>query len=330
MKPFDYSRLDSPDALSPLGAGKFLAGGTNLIDLMKHEIETPDALVDVTRAGMKEISQQPDGSIRIGSQITNTDLAANSDVRQNYPVLSEALLWGATQQLRNKATTGGNFLQRTRCQYFYDTARACNKRDPGSGCDAMKGLNRFHAILGASSSCIAVHPSDMAVAMAALDAEVLTRKVDGVERRIPASELHRLPGDAPERDHVLENGELIMAVDLPASPPRLQSYRKIRDRSSYAFAVVSAAVALDLDDGRMSNVRIALGGVAHKPWRASRAETALEGQMPSREMFLKAMKEEMSEAQGHGHNDFKIDLLPRVVAGVLRDLTAPERNGDRT
>ncbi|WP_417691671.1 FAD binding domain-containing protein [Roseibium sp.] len=330
MKPFDYSRLDSPDALSPLGAGKFLAGGTNLIDLMKHEIETPDALVDVTRAGMKEISQQPDGSIRIGSQISNTDLAANSDVRQNYPVLSEALLSGATQQLRNKATTGGNFLQRTRCQYFYDTARACNKRDPGSGCDAMKGLNRFHAILGASSSCIAVHPSDMAVAMAALDAEVLTRKVDGVERRIPASELHRLPGDAPERDHVLENGELITAVDLPASPPRLQSYRKVRDRSSYAFAVVSAAVALDLDDGRMSNVRIALGGVAHKPWRASRAETALEGQMPSREMFLKAMKEEMSEAQGHGHNDFKIDLLPRVVAGVLRDLTAPERNGDRT
>jgi xanthine dehydrogenase YagS FAD-binding subunit len=242
-------------------------------------------------------------------------------IRRDYPVLSSALLSGATQQLRNKATTGGNLLQRTRCQYFYDTARACNKREPGSGCDALDGLNRFHAILGASENCIAVHPSDMAVAMAALGAVVVTRKRDGTEGRIPVTELHRLPGDRPDLDHVLDEGELIVAVELPASPPRLQSYRKVRDRSSYAFAVLSAAIALDLEDGHMRNLRIALGGVAHKPWRATKAEAMLEGKMPEAALFMEALEQEMADAEGHGHNNFKKILAPRVVVAMLRELT---------
>lgn len=320
MKPFDYHRLESEQALEIARSGRFLAGGTNLIDLMKHQIETPSVLVDVTRAGMDTITETEDG-ILIGSQVSNTDLASHPAIRRDYPLLSSALLSGATQQLRNKATTGGNFLQRTRCQYFYDTTRACNKREPGSGCDALEGLNRYHAILGASAHCIAVHPSDMAVAMVALDAVVHTRKPDGEKRQIPATALHRLPGERPDIDHVLETSELITAVELPGSPPRLQAYRKVRDRASYAFAVVSAAVALDLDNGRMSNVRIALGGVAHKPWRAYKAEEVLDGAVPSDAIFARAMDAEMAEAEGYGHNDFKIELAPRVVSAVLRELT---------
>lgn len=325
MKPFDYSRLENAHDLSDVANGRYLGGGTNLIDLMKHQIETPDTLVDVTRAGMEEIEER-DGSVIIGSQVSNTNLAAHPLIRKQYSVLSTALLSGATQQLRNKATTGGNFLQRTRCQYFYDTKRACNKREPGSGCDAMNGLNRFHAILGESEHCIAVHPSDMAVAMAALDAVVLTRKPDGSERRIPAADLHRLPGDRPDLDHVLDHGELIVAVELPASPPKLQAYRKVRDRSSYAFAVVSAAVVLDVEDGEMRNVRIGLGGVAHKPWRASKAEAALEGKTPDAALFMQAMEREMADAEGHGHNDFKIALAPRVVVSMLKELTGLRDN----
>ncbi|VVT13282.1 xanthine dehydrogenase family protein subunit M [Hoeflea sp. EC-HK425] len=320
MKPFDYQRLETPEHLGHVDAGRFLGGGTNLIDLMKHQIETPDVLVDVTRAGMDRIEERGD-AVLIGSQVSNTDLASHPLIRRDYPVLSSALLSGATQQLRNKATTGGNLLQRTRCQYFYDTARACNKREPGSGCDALDGLNRFHAILGASENCIAVHPSDMAVAMAALGAVVVTRKRDGTEGRIPVTELHRLPGDRPDLDHVLDEGELIVAVELPASPPRLQSYRKVRDRSSYAFAVVSAAIALDLEDGHMRNLRIALGGVAHKPWRATKAEAMLEGKMPEAALFMEALEQEMADAEGHGHNDFKKILAPRVVVAMLRELT---------
>jgi len=325
MKPFDYNRLENAHDLSDVATGRFLGGGTNLIDLMKHQIETPDMLVDVTRAGMDEI-EEGDGSVIIGSQVSNTNLAAHPLIRKQYSVLSTALLSGATQQLRNKASTGGNFLQRTRCQYFYDTKRACNKRKPGSGCDAMNGLNRFHAVLGESEHCIAVHPSDMAVAMAALDAVVLTRKPDGSERRIPAADLHRLPGDRPDLDHVLEQGELIVAVELPASPPKLQAYRKVRDRSSYAFAVVSAAVVLDVEDGKMRNVRIGLGGVAHKPWRASKAEAALEGKAPDAALFMQAMDQEMADAEGHGHNDFKIALAPRVVVAMLQELTGLRDN----
>ena len=325
MKPFEYERLENSHDLSAVANGRYLGGGTNLIDLMKHQIETPDVLVDVTRAGMDTIEQR-DGAVLVGSQVSNTDLAAHPLIRKHYSVLSTALLSGATQQLRNKATTGGNFLQRTRCQYFYDTKRACNKRQPGSGCDAMNGLNRFHAILGESENCIAVHPSDMAVAMAALDAFVLTRKPDGSERRIPAADLHRLPGDRPDLDHVLEQGELIVGVELPEKPPKLQAYRKVRDRSSYAFAVVSAAVALDVDEGQMRNVRIGLGGVAHKPWRASKAEAALEGKAPDTALFMQAMHAEMADATGHGHNDFKITLAPRVVVSMLKQLTGLGEN----
>jgi xanthine dehydrogenase YagS FAD-binding subunit len=325
MKPFEFSRLENSHDLSAVANGRYLGGGTNLIDLMKHQIETPDVLVDVTRAGMDMIEER-DGSVIVGSQVSNTNLAAHPLIRKQYSALSSALLSGATQQLRNKATTGGNLLQRTRCQYFYDTTRACNKREPGSGCDALNGLNRFHAIIGASQHCIAVHPSDMAVAMVALDAVVHTRNPDGATRHISATDLHRLPGDHPDMDHVLEPGELIVAVELPASPPKLQAYRKVRDRSSYAFAVVSAAVVFDLVDGEMRNVRIGLGGVAHKPWRANRAEAALEGKAPDAALFMQAMKREMADARGYGHNDFKVALAPRVVVSMLKELTGLGEN----
>lgn len=320
MKPFEYHRLANAQDLPSIANAMFLGGGTNLIDLMKHQIETPDVLVDVTRAGMDRIEAR-DGKVIIGSQVSNTDIAAHPLIRERYSLLSSALLSGATQQLRNKATTGGNLLQRTRCQYFYDKARACNKRAPGSGCDAINGLNRFHAILGASKDCIAVHPSDMAVAMVALDAMVQTCKSDGTQRHIPVADLHRLPGDRPDRDHVLEDGELIVAVELPANPPSLQAYRKVRDRASYAFAVVSAAVAFDLEGGLMRKVRIGLGGVAHKPWRAEKAEAVLEGKTPDMKRFIQAMDEEIAHADGHGHNDFKMSLVPRLVVSMLKQLS---------
>ena len=325
MKPFEYVRAGSAqDAVGAGAEGRFLGGGTNLVDLMKLEIEKPDRLVDVSRLGSDEIEDGPDG-LRIGAGVSNSALAGHPLVRERYPLLSTALLSGATQQLRNKATVGGNFLQRTRCQYFYDVFRACNKRVPGSGCDALDGLNRFHAILGASQHCIAVHPSDMAVAMAALDAAVETLKPDGSARRIPTRSLQRLPGETPQIDHVLEAGELITHVVLPASPPGRQLYRKVRDRSSYAFAVVSIAAAFDLEDGQMTNARIALGGVAHKPWRADRAEGVLEGGTPDAELFAKAADAELAEAVGQGHNDFKIDLSKRLIIAALRDLTEGKR-----
>lgn len=321
MKPFDYVRAGSAEEAVSKGAdGRFLGGGTNLVDLMKLEIERPDRLVDVSRLASGEISKTDEG-LRVGAGVTNTALANHPAVRDRYPLLSTALLSGATQQLRNKATVGGNFLQRTRCQYFYDQFRACNKRAPGSGCDAIDGLNRFHAILGASEHCIAVHPSDMAVAMAALDAVVETLRPDGSTRRIPANALHRLPGDTPHIDHVLEQGELITHVILPASPQGRQLYRKVRDRSSYAFAVVSIGAALELENGQMANVRIALGGVAHKPWRAERAENVLEGGRPSADLFAQAADAELAEAVGQGHNDFKIDLSRRLIIAALRDLS---------
>ena len=316
MKPFRYERAETakPDARA-----RYLGGGTNLVDLMKLGIETPDRLVDVSR--LDASIAEADGGLRIGAAATNAAVAAHPQVRSRYPLLAEALLSGATQQLRNRATTGGNFLQRTRCQYFQDRGRACNKREPGSGCDALEGLNRFHAILGASRHCIAVHPSDMAVAMAALDAQVATMTPGGGGREIAAAELHRLPGDEPQRDTVLEPGELITHVILPAGAPALQSYRKVRDRASYAFAVLSIGVALDLADGRMANVRIALGGVAHKPWRAEKAEAVLEGAAPSADVFAKAADAELADAKGYGHNDFKVPLARRLIVAALRDLT---------
>lgn len=317
MKPFSYARASNAEAQRN---ARYLGGGTNLLDLMKLEIERPDRLVDVSR--LAQTIEDVEGGLKIGAAVTNSALAADTRVRQRYPLLSRALLSGATQQLRNKATTGGNFLQRTRCHYFYDTARACNKREPQSGCDALEGLNRQHAILGTSEHCIATHPSDMAVAMAALDARIITTRAGGTGREIAARDLHRLPGDTPHIDHVLEPGELITHVVLPANPPAYQAYRKVRDRASYAFALVSAAVAFDLEGGRFKSVRIALGGVAHKPWRAAKAEAVLEGKALSSTLFAEAADAELADARGHGQSKFKVPLTRRLIIAVLRDMTA--------
>ncbi len=317
MKPFSYARATGAEAQRNV---RYLGGGTNLLDLMKLEIERPDRLVDVSR--LDQTIEDVEGGLKIGAAVTNSMLAADPRIRQRYPLLSTALLSGATQQLRNKATTGGNFLQRTRCHYFYDTARDCNKREPGSGCDALEGLNRQHAILGTSEHCIATHPSDMAVAMAALDAMIVTVRAGAQGREIAARDLHRLPGDTPQIDHVLEPGELITHVMLPANPPALQTYRKVRDRASYAFALVSVAIAFELDEGRFKNVRLALGGVAHKPWRAEKAEALLEGKAPSPTLFAEAADAELVDARGHGQSKFKVPLTKRLIIAVLRDMTA--------
>ncbi len=317
MKPFSYARATGAEAQRNV---RYLGGGTNLLDLMKLEIERPDRLVDVSR--LDQTIEDVEGGLKIGAAVTNSMLAADPRIRQRYPLLSTALLSGATQQLRNKATTGGNFLQRTRCHYFYDTARDCNKREPGSGCDALEGLNRQHAILGTSEHCIATHPSDMAVAMAALDAMIVTVRAGAQGREIAARDLHRLPGDTPQIDHVLEQGELITHVLLPANPPTFQAYRKVRDRASYAFALVSVAIAFELDEGRFKNVRLALGGVAHKPWRAEKAEALLEGKAPSPTLFAEAADAELVDARGHGQSKFKVPLTKRLIIAVLRDMTA--------
>ncbi|SDZ91240.1 FAD binding domain-containing protein [Microbulbifer marinus] len=321
MKPFDYQRIGAVEEIDA-DAGErssFLAGGTNLVDLMKHEIETPERLLDISRLELAQIEDGDQGGLRVGTLVTNTGLASDARVRERWPLLSSALLAGATAQLRNRATTGGNLLQRTRCYYFYDTARPCNKREPGEGCGALAGHNRIHAILGASEQCIATHPSDMAVAMVALDARVRLRAADGSQRELPVEELHRLPGDHPERDTVLQPGELILGVDLPAPPPGRHIYRKVRDRSSYAFALVSVGAILHVADGKVGSVRIAFGGVAHKPWRARKAEQALQGQAATEENFLKAADVELADARGYGGNDFKIPLARRTLVAVLRD-----------
>ncbi|MAQ15571.1 MAG: xanthine dehydrogenase [Sandaracinus sp.] len=329
MRPFEYVRAATvEDAVT--GGDRFIAGGTNLVDLMKHGIERPERLVDVTRLELASIEEADGGGLRIGSQVTNSALANDARVRERYPVLSKALLSGATQQLRNKASTGGNFLQRTRCYYFYDTARRCNKREPGSGCDALDGFNRIHAILGASEHCIATHPSDMAVAMVALDAELLTRKSDGSTRRVKAEALHQLPGDTPHHEHVLEPGELITHVDLPPLPDGARHvYRKARDRASYAFALVSVAVVLVTDGDAITEARVALGGVAPKPWRAHRAEAALKGARVDRDVFRRAAEAELEDARGHGDNDFKIPLATRLIASALAEAAGLDAGDDR-
>lgn len=331
MRPFEYRRIHAVEDLGPdEGAQtRFLAGGTNLIDLMKHEIETPARLIDISRLALSDLADTEDGGLRIGALVTNTALAADQRVRRHWPLLSSALLSGATAQLRNRATTGGNLLQRTRCYYFYDTARPCNKRVPGQGCSALDGHNRIHAILGAtvpgktapdeSAVCIATHPSDMAVALVALGARVNIRGADGSTRQTPVEELHRLPGDRPDLDSILAPGELILDVQLPPPPPGRQRYRKVRDRSSYAFALVSVALVLQVLDGRVESVRIALGGVAHKPWRAHKAETVLQGQAATEENFRRAAEAELADARGHGGNDFKIPLARRTLIATLRD-----------
>jgi xanthine dehydrogenase YagS FAD-binding subunit len=298
---------------------KFIGGGTNLLDLYKSGIEKPIHLVDVSRLPLADITELPNGGLRIGAMATNTAAATHPLVRERYRMLSEAILNGATTQLRNMATIGGNLLQRTRCYYFTDpTFARCNKRNPGSGCDAIDGFNRIHAILGASDQCIATHPSDMAVALAALDAIVHLEGPNGA-RQVPLQEFHRLPEDHPEIDTVIQPGELITAVELPAPKFSQHShYLKVRDRASYAFALVSVAAALELDGDTVRDVRIVLGGVAHKPWRATEAENAVRGQTLSEDVLARAGAAAVAGAQGYGHNGFKIELAQRAVVRALQ------------
>jgi xanthine dehydrogenase YagS FAD-binding subunit len=324
MKPFRYEHADDVSGAVAMVAraprGAFLAGGTNLVDLMKLGVATPDVLVDVRHLTSDRIEGLADGGLRIGAAVPNSDLAANQAIRRRYPVLSEALLAGASGQLRNVATTAGNLLQRTRCVYFQDVTTPCNKREPGSGCSAREGFHRELAILGWSEQCIATHPSDMAVAMVALDAVVLTQGANG-PRRIPLTELHRLPGQQPERDTVLEHGELITAVDLPPLAFATRSrFRKVRDRASYAFALVSVAAALDIADGVVRDARIALGGVAHKPWRAMRAESALRGAPATERSFDDAASAELADARPLPGNAFKVPLARAAIVRTLLDL----------
>jgi len=329
MTPFAYERAsDASAAVARVAAqpnAVFLGGGTNLVDHMRLGVANPELLVDVTRLPLSRIESLPDGRVRVGAAVRNSDFAADRVVRERYPVLSQALLAGASGQLRNLATTAGNLLQRTRCAYFQDVTTPCNKRNPGSGCSAIQGHNRDHAILGASEHCVAVHPSDMAVALAALDATVVVLGQQG-ERSIPIADFHRLPGDTPERDTVLEHGELVVAVELPALPVAAHSaYYKVRDRASYAFALVSVAAALDVFDGRVSDVRIAFGGIAHKPWRALRAEATLRGAAATEQSFDRAADAELNEARPLQHNAFKIPLARNTLRMVLRHLTAGAR-----
>ena len=334
MNCFSYARpADIAEAVRE-GAGenvRFLAGGTNLIDLMKENVERPTRLVDVNRLPLNKIEEIEGGGLRLGALVTNADTAYDSRVEQRYPLLASAILAGASPQLRNAATNGGNLNQRTRCYYFYDTATACNKREPGSGCGAIGGVNRIHAILGASDMCIATHPSDMCVALAALNAQIRVTGRDG-DRVIAIADYHRLPGDEPWRDNTLQPGELVTAIDLPADNFTTNyTYLKLRDRLSYAFALVSVAVAMRLDAGRVAEVRIALGGVAHKPWRVPAAENALVGQMPSHSVFLAAAQVLTQGAVGQGENDFKIDLARRAISRALTQAAdgTPQSQSDK-
>lgn len=329
MRPFRYqSAGDVAGAVAMLAEaprGAFLAGGTNLVDLMRLGVATPDMLVDVRRLTSDRVEELPDGGVRIGAAVPNSDLAADRMIGWRYPALSQALLSGASGQLRNLATTGGNLLQRTRCVYFQNVTTPCNKREPGSGCSAREGYHRQLAILGASQACVATHPSDMAVALVALDAVVRTQGPDG-QRTIPLADLHRLPGDEPERDTVLQHGELITAVDLPPLAFATNSrYRKVRDRASYAFALVSVAAALQVVDGVVEDVRIALGGVAHKPWRATTAEQTLRGAPASAEGFRGAAEAELAGASPLPGNAFKVPLARNVIVATLLELVEEQR-----
>lgn len=325
MKLFDYARADSPEAAVREGAGrdtKFIAGGTNLLDLMKLQVETPARLVDISRLPLDNIEEIDGGGIRIGALVPNSDLAASPVVRERYEVLSRALLAGASGQLRNKASTGGNLLQRTRCYYFYETAARCNKRVPGSGCDAKEGFNRILAVLGTSEHCIATHPSDMAVAMRALDATIVTLGSDGEKRRIAIGDFYRLPGDTPDVENVLRPGELITHIELPPAPEGKQTYRKVRDRASYAFALVSVAGIVSVEDGKIASARLAFGGLGPMPWRDESVERLLVGEAPSDALFGQAADVLLRDAKGFGSNDFKIPLTRRTLIATLRELTA--------
>jgi xanthine dehydrogenase YagS FAD-binding subunit len=322
MKAFTYERANSlaqAAAASAKPGAKLIAGGTNLLDLMKLEVETPSRIVDISRLPLDKIEDTADGGLRIGAMVRNSDLAADGRVRERYGVLSRALLSGASAQLRNKATTGGNLLQRTRCTYFYDVTKPCNKRNPGSGCAALEGFNRMHAIVGASDQCIAVNPSDMAVAMRALDARVETVDAGSATRAIPIAEFHRLPGDTPQIETTLKPGEIITAVTLPPPPPGKQIYRKVRDRASYAFALVSVAAVVDASGGTIRSARLAFGGLAPKPWRVAPAEERLAGASANDKTFDAVASDVLDGAHGHGGNDFKIPLTRRTLRAVLTE-----------
>ena len=328
MVPFTYSRATDaaavPGELASRTKTKILGGGTNLIDLMKQGVETPSRLIDVQRLPLAQIEPLPDDKgVRLGALSRNSDVAEHALIKERYPVLSQAILAGASAQLRNSATTGGNLLQRTRCYYFYDPAfPQCNKRQPGSGCGALQGYNRVCGVLGTNENCIATHPSDMCVALAALDAVVRVQGPKG-EREIDFTDFHRLPGDHPEKDTNLEPDELITAVDLPnVAWAKNSHYLKVRDRASYAFALVSVAVALELENGTIKTARLALGGVAHKPWRSKAAEEKLVGEKPTEAAFKAAAHAAMADAKGYEYNNFKIELAKRTIVRALNNLTA--------
>jgi xanthine dehydrogenase YagS FAD-binding subunit len=330
MNSFTYKRAtDSAQAVREVAANnnaKFLAGGTNLVDLIKMNVQQPDELIDINRLALKAIQRTANG-LRLGALATNTEVAVHKLVQNGYPVLSEAILAGASPQLRNMATVGGNLLQRTRCYYFMDTAFPCNKREPGSGCPAIPGFNRIHAILGASDKCIATHPSDMCVALAALDAVVRVEGPQGA-REIPITEFHRLPGDTPEIDTNLRHDELIVSVDLPSSAfARRSGYLKVRDRAQYAFALVSVAGALDVKSGKIQQARLAMGGVAHKPWRSAEAEKVLTGAPANAETFKAAAEAALRGAVPQKHNAFKIEMAKRAVVRLLTDVASRKTGG---
>ncbi|AMJ62983.1 FAD binding domain-containing protein [Bosea sp. PAMC 26642] len=338
MNRFSYHRAgtieEAVKALSDQPAARIIAGGTNLVDLMKYNVEKPSTLIDVTRIdALKGINETEDGGLRIGALVPNSTVAYDERVNVRFPLLASAILAGATPQLRNAATTGGNLNQRTRCYYFYDVQTPCNKREPGSGCGAIGGLNRIHAILGASEHCIATHPSDMCVGLAALGAEVHIAGPAG-ERVIPFADYHRLPGDTPQHDNTLQPGEIVAAVVLPRGSQGYAghySYLKLRDRLSYAFALVSVAAALEIEGGVIASARIALGGVAHKPWRRQDAEDALAGKTADERAFSEAASLLLSGARGHEHNAFKIDLAQRAIVRALAQAAAgtPQSQTDK-
>ena len=327
MRPFKYTRAADPAAAARAVAAnpraKFLAGGTNILDLMKEDVERPEELVDLSRLKLTEIKGSG-GGVSIGALATNSATANHPLIRKNYPLLTQAIVAGASGQLRNMATNGGNLLQRTRCQYFYDTAMPCNKREPGTGCGALGGLNRIHAILGWSEKCVATYPGDMANALYALDAVVRVRGAQGRERTIPVGEFHRLPGDTPDRDTNLAHGELITAIELPRSNfAKNYYYLKVRDRASYAFALVAVAAAFEMDGDKIKQARVVLGGVAHKPWRSREAEAELTGRPASEESFRRAADAALAGAKPLAHNAYKVELGKRAVVRALMRAGGP-------
>jgi len=326
MREFSYHRAENVgDAVAALAAdpqAQVLAGGTNLVDLMKYDVARPGAIVDINRLPLKDIEELDGGGLRIGALVSNSAVAYDPRIEERFPLLASAILAGASPQLRNAATTGGNLLQRTRCYYFYDPSTPCNKREPGSGCSAIGGVNRIHAILGASDKCIAVHPSDMCVALAALGAVVEVEGPSG-KRDIQFTDFHRLPGDHPERDNTLSQGEIVTAIRLEADHFASQhSYLKLRDRMSYAFALISVAAAIDIRDGEILDLRVAIGGVAHKPWRDTLAEAEFAGQVPNQATFARVAQRLLAGAEGQGHNDFKIPLAEKAIVRALSQAAA--------